>query len=307
MGLILAVGSYSAHIDFIDNDAVLWYFWQLPEHTTAGFVTAWLGYTLHQLGSWWLIFLAKKQRPKYRHGLHPINLYALMFNALFVLLHIVQTKIWYDGTAQSVSVLISQFSVIFLLVVVLIMENPRRGMFFGKKVPIKQQVVRFLRKYHGYYFSWAIIFTFWYHPIELTGGHLLGTFYIFLLMMQGSLFFTHFHRNRFWTTTLEVYVLFHGAVVAYLSPIQSMSTVAMFVFGFFAVFVVTQIHGLGVSRRVIVGTVVFYLCCVIGYYWPNLAEANAVIRVPMIEYGFALLVVVLVWLGLFITQRGTTQ
>ena len=40
------------------------------------------------------------------------------------------------------------------------------------------------RKYHGYYFAWAIIYTFWYHPMEITGGHLLGFFYMFLLLLH---------------------------------------------------------------------------------------------------------------------------
>ena len=210
--LILLVGPYSAHIVFSEKPHALWYLWQLPESTTMGFITAWLGYLLHQLGNWWLIAKARRQRGNYIAGLRPINVMALAFNGTFVLLHILQTKFWYDGLAQNFSSLTAQFSVIFMLVFILIMENPRRGMFFGKKAPIKLQVSNLLRTYHGYYFSWAIIFTFWFHPIELTNGHLLGVFYVLLLMLQGSLFFTSYHRNRRWTTFLECYVLIHGAV-----------------------------------------------------------------------------------------------
>ena len=176
--LIIALGPYSADIEFINNLQPMWYFWQLPQSTAAGFVTAWGGYLLHQLGSWWLIAKAKQERPAYQTGLHPINLYALIFNLFFILLHIVQTKIWYDGLAQTVSPFSAQISVIILLVIVLIMETPRRGLWFGKKIPIHKQVLQFLRKYHGYYFSWAIIYTFWFHPIELTQGHILGFLYI---------------------------------------------------------------------------------------------------------------------------------
>ena len=68
-----------------------------------------------------------------------------------------------------------------VLVAILIMENQRRGLAFGVKVPWLKDAGRTLRQYHGYYFSWAIIYTFWYHPIELTPGHLLGFFYMFLL------------------------------------------------------------------------------------------------------------------------------
>lgn len=47
-------------------------------------------------------------------------------------------------------------------------------------------MVTFLKRYHGYYFSWAILYTFWYYPLELTMGHLLGVFYLFALLMIGS-------------------------------------------------------------------------------------------------------------------------
>jgi hypothetical protein len=71
-----------------------------------------------------------------------------------------------------------------------------RGLFFGNKLPIKQEIIRFARKYHGYFFARATIYTFWYHPIEPTSGHIIGFFYMFLLLLQGSLFFTRIHTNR---------------------------------------------------------------------------------------------------------------
>jgi hypothetical protein len=37
----------------------------------------------------------------------------------------------------------------------LIMENNQRGIFFGKRLPISQRIIRFARKYHGYYFAWS--------------------------------------------------------------------------------------------------------------------------------------------------------
>jgi hypothetical protein len=40
------------------------------------------------------------------------------------------------------------------------MENKRRGLFWGKKAPIPDATMNFVRKYHGYVFSWAIVYTF---------------------------------------------------------------------------------------------------------------------------------------------------
>lgn len=121
-------------------------------------------YLAHQLTFWGLIYYAQRYVRRYSTGLKPINLVALGTTALFIVLHFIQTHIWYDGLAQDVSVFSSQNSVIVLLVWVLLMENNRRGMFFGRKLPIGKEIVRWARTYHGYFFAWATIYTFWFHP-----------------------------------------------------------------------------------------------------------------------------------------------
>ena len=103
------------------------------------------------------------------------------------------------------------------------------------------------RRYHGYYFAWAIVYTFWYHPMEATSGHLIGFLYLFLLLLQGSLFLTRAHVNRWWTLALEVAVLAHGTLVAIM---QGEGMWPMFAFGFGGIFVITQMHGLSWSRPV---------------------------------------------------------
>jgi len=300
MALIALVGPYSAHIDFIEDTSGAWYYWKLPDPNQWAFATAWIGYIAHQIGNWWIIAKAKKKRGRYIKGLRPLNVFALIFNGVFIVLHVVQTRIWYDGLAQSFSPYVAQFSVIFLLVIVLLLENPRRGMFFGKKAPIKAQIIDFLKRYHGYYFSWAIVFTFWFHPMETNWGHLMGFFYMFLLMLQGSLFFTAFHLERRWTTLLEVFVLFHAVVVAYLSPLQSANMVAMFGFGFLTLFVVTQIYGLNLSKKIIVAVTLIYLILVFSFYAGNISDMTTVLRIPVAEYGIAFTIALLVWAILLI-------
>ena len=102
---------------------------------------------------------------------------------------------------------VSFWAVALMLVWVLLMENPRRGLVFGKKIAFPKRVTSVARRYHGYYFAWATVYTFWYHPMEATSGHLIGFLYMFLLLVQGSLFFTRAHVNRWWTLFLEVAVL----------------------------------------------------------------------------------------------------
>ncbi|WOX06606.1 hypothetical protein [Microbulbifer pacificus] len=307
----IITGPYSEHIEFLPDETRGWYYWQLPEPSTWAFITAWVGYAAHQLFHWWIIFRARQAHHKegmgYTSGLHPINVLALVGNAFFIGLHILQTKLFYDGLAQTVSVWSSQFSVIFLLVVVLIMENPRRGLFFGKRVPIKQTVVTCLKRYHGYYFSWAILYTFWYHPIELTPGHLLGFFYLFALLLQGSLMFTRSHRNRYWTVFLESFVLIHGVVVAYLSPLQGWSAVAMFFTGFLSMLVVTQIHGLGLSQRVVGSIIIGYVLVLLGLIGSGVMSWQQPLRIPFGEYGLVLIVSLLLWGALALIARGRVQ
>ena len=155
---------------------------------------------------------AGRRRPRYSNSLRSVNYPALGVNGFFILLHLAQTHLWYDGLAQDVSIWSALGSVVVMLVWVLLMENPRRGLFFGKRIGFPRRLTEVARRYHGYYFAWAIAYTFWYHPMEATSGHLIGFLYMFLLMLQGSLLFTRAHVNRWWTLVLEVAVLAHGTL-----------------------------------------------------------------------------------------------
>ncbi len=307
--LIWWTGQWLADVPHLPDQGASWYYWKLPEPTLWGRLTAWGFYALHQLALWGLIFYAQTRVKRYSSGLHRVNIAALAVNALFIVLHLVQTQLWYDGLAQDVSIWSSQASVVILLVWVLLMENRRRGMFFGARLPISQQISRFARKYHGYFFAWAIVYTFWYHPTEATSGHLIGFFYMFLLMLQGSLFFTPIHRNRYWTLALEVTVLAHGTLVAVM---QGNALWPMFAFGFGGVFVITQMHGLGLSRLVRGLILTAYIASALWVYsergWDKL---NEIIRIPLIDYLLVLILAALfgggLWLGRLLWRRGRLE
>jgi len=191
-------------------------------------------------------------------GLNSFNLWALAINAFFIFAHIIQTKYFYDGLAQDVHEATSMMSVIIMLFMILLMENKRRGIFFGYRIKPMFSIGDTLKRYHGYYFSWAIIYTFWYHPVEITPGHIVGFAYMFLLMLQGSLFFTRYHTNRWWTVALETLFLLHGAIVAaYIMNPGEHQYWAMFLFGGAGTFLITQMHGLGLTtkQKIFVGLV----------------------------------------------------
>lgn len=285
----------------LPDQGASWYYWKLPSPTFWTRATAWGLYLAHQLSIWGLIFYAQKHRPKYTTGLHKVNLLALGVNAVFITLHFAQTHFLYDGLAQDVSIWSSQISVIILLIWVILMENPRRGMFFGKKVPISKEITRFARKYHGYFFAWATIYTFWYHPMVSTPGHLFGFLYMFLLLLQGSLFFTRIHVNKWWTLVQELTVLFHGTMVAVM---QGNNLWPMFAFGFAGMFVITQMHGLGLSRGVRLMILLAFIGAALLVYngrgWVNL---NEIVRIPLIEYLSTFALVGIFAIGLWLVRK----
>ena len=140
---------FIADVPRLPDQGPRWYYWKLAEQTQWGQITAWGFYAIHQVVFWGIIAYAQRNHKKYSVKLNPINKVALAANAFFIVLHFVQTQIWYDGLAQDVSSMSSQNSVILLLVWVLLMENSRRGLFLGKKVPFSQRITRLAKNIMG--------------------------------------------------------------------------------------------------------------------------------------------------------------
>ncbi len=299
--LIAWAGERLNAIPLLPDQGPAWYYWKLPEPTFWTRLSAWGLYALHQIAFWGLIYYAQTRVKTYSRGLHPVNLWALGINALFIVLHFIQTHIWYDGLAQDVSIFSSQGSVILMLVVILLMENQRRGLFWGKKAPLGQRVVSFLRKYHGYIFAWATVYTFWYHPMVNTAGHLVGFLYMFFLLLQGSLFLTRIHVNRYWMVIQEIMVAVHGTLVAVM---QGNGLWPMFAFGFAGLFVLTQMHGLGWRSWVRWAvTALYVMAALIVYSERGWAKLNEIVRIPVIEYGLVFVLAGLVALGIWVADQ----
>ena len=298
---ILLLETQLQQIVLLPDQGASWYYWKRSDPDFASQASAWGGYLFHQLFIWGVIAWCQNNRDRLqdRNRMHPINWIGLGGTAIFVALHFVQTAVWYDGLAQNTPVFSSQASVVLLLVVVLVIEAPRRGLFFGEGGSRFIGVRPFLIRYHGYYFSWAVVFTYWFHPMETTLGHLFGFFYTFLLLIQASFVFTRVHTNKYWTVCLEVLVLFHGAVVAIVAGQEFWP---MFLFGFLIMFIVTQMHGLGLSKFVRWCIALLFIALLLAVYsergW---AQIHEIIRIPVIDYA---LVFVLAGLIALIVKRS---
>ncbi|PIK36668.1 hypothetical protein BSL78_26503 [Apostichopus japonicus] len=305
-----------------------WYYWQLPpakaNALSRGIV--WFCYASHQLFMWATIYIAQRLRArnpdsglKYSNTMTKYQWIPLIGNMAFHAVHLAQTHWTYDATAQDVSEASSQSSVIMLLVFVLLLEYRDRGLFFGwpssqhkskvsRALRLDLGPINLMRKYHGYAFAWGAIYTFWYHPMENTWGHLFGFIHTWLLMLQGSLMFTKIHLNRYWRLLLESWVTIHATIVAVQTGGPSSDLWAMFFFGFMWLLVMTQLFGLTFWKKlpwwanplpflvyiiICIGLYGFYFVDSEGRHWIRL---NELVRIPSIEY----LAVVWTWFWLWL-------
>jgi hypothetical protein len=183
------------------------------------------------------------------------------------------------------------------------MENRRRGLFLGKPVKALYGPGDATRRYHGYYFSWAIIYTFWYHPVEMTGGHLAGFAYMMLLILQSSLFFTKFHTNRWWTVFLEILFVFHGSIVAYtLMQMDMGPTWSYFLFGGISTFLIVQLHGLGLSTKAKLAIATPPLLIMAVFYANAPLEIFGAARLTLIMYAGTAMMAAIVWALMFVAR-----
>jgi len=284
----------------LPDSGAAWYYWKLPHPELWASITMWVLYLGHQITVWVLIAKLKNAPRPEVDTIGKYNLQLLIANAVFIVLHLVQTLFFYDALAQFTPVMSSQGSVIVMLVMMLILLNSRRGLFFGKKVYLPPLGVAATQKVHGFYISWAVVFTFWFHPMEGTLGHLLGFLYLFLLMGQMSLARTSWHTKISWLTFLEVFVAVHGAVVAI---VAGNGMWPMFFFGFMMMFIVTQMFGILKNKIAIIGVIASYVALVLVTYSGTLgnlfsgtsvgwSDIHQITWIPVILYG---LVFVLAW------------
>jgi hypothetical protein len=282
--LIVAIGPRLAGVAHLPDQGGAWYFWKLPSPTFWSRFTAWGLYALHQASVWVLVALSMRQQKK-TGGLSKINVAFLLVNAIFILLHILQTHVWYDGLAQDVPIWTSQYSVIVMLVIMLFMLNPRRGLILGWKFPYKEAGLRFVNRWHGLYISWALVYTFWFHPTEGSVGIVFGFFYMFLLLTQMSMSNTKVHYLLAWVTALEFTVGLHGPVIALQNGYVSWP---MFAAGFFFMTAFTQQYSFPLKAWGRVLVFALYGAGVAVMYWYRGYERlYEIVFIPVALYGGA--------------------
>ncbi len=296
--LIYFVGQGYIHPEFLPDQGAAWYYWKLPEVTLGARITGWGLFVAHLLITWFLAFKLKYNRPKPPQILNKYNVLLIITQIVFSLLHLIQTYFFYDTLAHDTPVWLSQVSVIIMLVFMMILLNDKRGLFFGKKIKFPPVVAQTTRLIHGPYIILAVVFTFWYHPMEPSLGHLIGFFYMFLLLSQIALAHTQAHFNKYWQFSLEFLVLIHGVAVALM---VGNGMWPMFGFGFGAIAVITYIYLLNLPKFIRISLQLLYVVLAIIVYTGglnsnrNIGKIYEITFIPFIEY-----LLVFVFAGIFI-------
>ncbi len=274
-----------------------WYYWQLASPTLLSRLSAWIPYVLHQLTVWILGFLIVRRIKAGKSPFPGLTLAALGLNAFFIGIHILQSHLFFDGIAQDVPVWSSQFSVIVMLVIILYQMAPRRGLFLGIGKFNDAAGQKWTRSWHGIYISWALVYTFWFHPTVGDFGLLTGFFYMFLLLTQASFAGTPVHLKAGWIALLELGVAFHGPAIAIQKMISGNEgdnvfepgMWIMFTSGFLFMFVFTGQYSWKMPRwgRAIVFAGYGALIAVL-YSWWGWNRLYTVAFIPVALYGGAL-------------------
>lgn len=317
-----------------------WYFWKLPtdEITPLTRGIMWLLYSTHQIFIWALIYKAQlemspesrqkrgEKGSKYGSKMRWFNYASLGVNFFFHIMHLIQTHWTYDGISQDVSLSSSQSSVVLMISLMMLIEyrdrgiifmwpNPRSRDRFAKKLRLNQKPINYIRKYHGYYFSWAIVYTFWYHPMENTWAHTTGFFHTGMLLIQGSLIFTDMHLNKYWRLVNESYVMAHGALVAVqtANPEKPNQLWPMFFFGFGFLLCFTQIFILPFWQKIspwfrILPGAFYYIFAFIIYSTvipEGLRNMFQTVAIPSIQYANMILAWLCLYFFIWIENRLT--
>jgi hypothetical protein len=294
--LIALLGPTLAGVPHLVDKGASWYFWQSDPaiRTFWTKATPWIGYAAHQIAMWAIVILMMKEKP-HPGTLSKLNIAALAVNGAFILLHILQTELWYDGLAQAVPVWSSQVSVIVMLVIILYQMTPVRGFILGRKIAWNKDALRWSGKWHGLYISWALIYTFWFHPTEGQYGLLIGFLYMFLLLVQLSLANTEVHFSAPWIAALELMVGLHGPAIAIQKmlsgnegDIAGPGIWIMFASGFLFMFAFTGQYSFKLPKwahRLILAA---YAALVVALYsWRGFGRIYEILFIPAALYGGA--------------------
>ena len=136
-----------------------------------------------------------------------------------------------------------------------ITKSNQRGIFFGLSVPFTKPIVLIADKLLDFFFSCAILFTYWRHPLTEISTLIIELIFI----IHSCLIQTTFHKNKYWTMVVEttlIIIVFH-AMGSHRPNDQFFGTLNFCV----VVFMVTQMHDLNLTLPVKIVLITFCVLC----------------------------------------------
>jgi hypothetical protein len=132
-------------------------------------------------------------------------------------------------------------------------------------------VASFFRSSHKYIFPWALIYTFWFHPMATDPQLLSGFSYMFLLFTQLMIAWTPLHLDKRWIILLESNVAIHAVIVAIWNTTFFGGTDLwpMFFTGFAFMFVFTYMYALKVNKKIYGLVTALYFAFLIWLFLPS--------------------------------------
>ncbi len=273
------------------------YLWKLAYRNNTHMQVIYIAAFVHYVGNAILIMLRRRDTVFKKVEFTTYNIMLLTFNLIMILSHIILSIKYFDMLAQDYPSYTAQATVVLMLIILLLIQNSKRGFIFGYKLK-NTRALNVLYKIHGPIFLFALVYTLWYHPFVATLGHLFGFMYMYLLFIQISFTHTKIHYDTRWVGLLEAFVLIHGFAVAYF--ISETNLVAMFVFGFGVMITSTIIYSFSKNKAGNIAIFVLLLVIAIVYYQTvGISRINEIVRIPVIEYGGAL---VIYWLIILVQK-----
>ena len=301
---------------FLPYQGGFWYYWKLPTRNFWSMAIVWAFYLINQFLVWGAIIWAQRNLSEEKinptYDLTKYNLIIIAIMVPFIFLHLLQTQIWFDGLAQDTPIWSSMGSVVVLLAIVIVMQNPVSGLFLGRKAgkPYTKMVIDFFRHNHMYIFSWALIYTFWFHPMANYPQILSGFFFMFLLFTQMSLAYTKVHLDQRWIVTLQSWVAIHAVIVAFFNNqlFGGADIWPMFFTGFVFMFVFTYMYALKMKNYLRWTITALYFAFLIWLYLPKPLgfgrDPSFLLRleflwIPIILYGLSFLFALIAFLWVY--------
>jgi hypothetical protein len=119
--------------------------------------------------------------------------------------------------------------------------------------------------------------------------------------LQGSLFFTRVHLNKWWGFALETMVLVHGTIVAILA---ANGLWQMFFFGFAGIVVATSMYGLGLARWIRLTVIGVYLAFAFAIYSQiGIEKIHQITWIPLTYYATVFALALLIGGGIWLVQK----